>query len=101
QPLSRDAEEFLAAHQPVFFCYVSFRPEYRLPILRITMQQFRKEYPEAGFIWLGFPEKEMAATRAYLAEWPDREREGLLLLGNLPHDDFLTLLSRCTGYLRS
>ncbi len=99
--LSPEAEEFLASHRPVFFCYVSFRPEYRLSVLRCAMRRFREEYPNAGFIWLGFPEKEMPATRAYVGDWSQHERQGLLLLGNLPHDDFLTLLSHCFAYLRT
>ena len=30
-----------------------------------------------------------------------KECPSLLLLGNLPHDEFLTLLTRCSAYLRS
>jgi glycosyltransferase involved in cell wall biosynthesis len=70
-------------------------------LLRDAMQLFRQEYPDAGFIWLGFPEKEMLAAQSYVADWPQKEKNGLLLLGNLPHDDFLTLLSRCYAYLRT
>jgi glycosyltransferase involved in cell wall biosynthesis len=93
--------KFLKAHPQVFLCYVSFRPEYHLPVLREAMRLFRREYSGAGFIWLGFPEKEMPAAQSYAAEWPDHERDSLLLLGNLPHDDFLTLLSCCSAYLRT
>ena len=99
--LPLEAEEFLGSHQPVFLCYVSFRPEYRLPVLRDAMRRFRQEYPDAGFIWLGFPAKEMAAARSYVAYWPEKGENTVLLLGNLPHDDFLTLLSRCSAYLRT
>jgi len=99
--LSLETEEFLESHRPVFLCYVSFRPEYRLPVLRDAMRRFRQEYSDAGFIWLGFPEKEMLAARSYVADCPEKEKNGLLLLGNLPHDDFLTLLSRCSAYLRT
>lgn len=101
KPLGREVETFLSERRPVFFCYVSFRPEYELPMLRETMRNFRRDYPGAGFVWLGFPSKEMPAVQQYVAEWSDEERQGLLLLGNLPHDEFLTLLGRCTAYLRT
>lgn len=99
--LPLEMEQFLGSHGPALLCYVSFRPEYRLPVLRDAMWRFRQEYPDAGFIWLGFPEKEMLAVRSYVADWPKKEKNGLLLLGNLPHDDFLTFLSRCSAYLRT
>jgi len=101
KPLPLATQDFLEGHREVFLCYVSFRPEYRLPVLREAMRQFRREYPGAGFIWLGFPEKEMPAARFYVAEWCEDEKSALLLLGNLAHDDLLTLLSRCTGYVRT
>jgi glycosyltransferase involved in cell wall biosynthesis len=101
KPLAAKVESFLSQRRPVFFCYVSFRPEYELPMLRDAMRNFRRDYPDAGFVWLGFPAKEMPAVQQYVAEWSDEERQGLLLLGNLSHDEFLTLLSRCTAYLRT
>ena len=100
-PLAREIEAFLESHNPVFFCYVSFRPEYRLPALREAMLRFRQRHPEAGFIWLGFPAKELPAANEFVAGWPAPERQSLLLLGNLTHDEFLTLLSRCFAYIRT
>jgi glycosyltransferase involved in cell wall biosynthesis len=100
-PLSKNAETFLNQHEQVFFCYVSFRPEYELPMLRRAMAKFRSDYPKAGFVWLGFPAKEMPAVERFVAEWSTYERDGLLLLGNLPHDEFLSLLIQCTAYLRT
>ena len=98
--LSMEIDAFIRERQ-VFFCYVSFRPEYRLPMLREAMRSVRRVYPNAGFVWLGFPEKEMTAAQSYVADWPSEERAGLLLLGNLPHAAFLTLLSRCVAYVRT
>lgn len=100
-PLSREVDAFLSRCNPVFFCYVSFRPEYELPTLREAMFKFRKEYPTAGFIWLGFPSKELPAVEHYIATWSPDERNGLLLLGNVAHEEFLSLLSRCTACLRT
>jgi glycosyltransferase involved in cell wall biosynthesis len=100
-PLAAEIEAFLESHHPVFFCYVSFRPEYRLPALREAMLQFRQRHPEAGFIWLGFPCKELPAANEFVGGWQAPERQSLLLLGNLTHDEFLTLLTRCSAYIRT
>jgi glycosyltransferase involved in cell wall biosynthesis/LPS sulfotransferase NodH len=94
-------EEFLRRHPRVFLSYVSFRPEYRLDVLREGMRLYRQQDPGAGFVWLGFPGKEMPAAEKFVSEWSAEERESLLLLGNLTHDQFLTLLSRCFMYLRT
>lgn len=99
--LNTEMENFLRSHDPVFFCYISFRPEYRLEILREGMKLFRQRYPRAGFIWLGFPEKEMPAAMDLVAALDPDEKASLLLLGNLSHDEFLTLLLRCTAKLRT
>ena len=99
--LGVETEAFLQSHGPVAFCYVSFRPEYRLEVLREGMALFRESHPKAGFIWLGFPEKEMPAVRDYIAAFSPAEQESLLLLGNLSHDEFITLLLRCTVKLRT
>lgn len=99
--LSDPIEQFLQHRRPVFFCYVSFRPEYKLPVLREAMSQFLERCPRAGFIWLGFPAKELAAAQTYVSGWNMHERQSLLLLGNLPHDEFLTLLGRSSAYVRT
>jgi len=100
-PLSLEIDSFLRGHSPVFFSYVSFRPEYRLGTLREAMTLVRRQFPQAGFIWLGFPEKEMPAAREYVNNFSTEEQESLLLLRNLEHDTFLSLLSRCTAYVRT
>lgn len=99
--LGERVEDFLQKHSRVFLSYVSFRPEYRLEILREGMRQHREQDPEAGYIWLGFPGKEMSAAEEFVKSWPTEERASLLLLGNLSHDQFLTLLSRSFVYLRT
>jgi glycosyltransferase involved in cell wall biosynthesis len=96
-----EVETFLRQKRATIFSYLSFRPEYRLNILREGMKLYRKAQPDAGFIWLGFPDKELPAVKEYVREWPAEERESLLLLGSLTHDQFLTLLSRCFIYLRT
>jgi glycosyltransferase involved in cell wall biosynthesis len=96
-----ESEEFLSRRRPVFFSYVSFRPEYHLEILRECMSLFRRKYPLAGFIWLGFPGKELPSAQKFVASWLKEERDSLLLLGNLSHDQFLTLMTRCFAVVRT
>src|SRR5215469_16945125 len=45
--LGTDVESFLQTHALVFFSYVSFRPEYRLEVLRSAMAMFRRDFPNA------------------------------------------------------
>ena len=99
--LGAETEAFLQSHDPAIFCYVSFRPEYRLDVLRAGMTLFRKSYPQAGFIWLGFPQKELPAARDYVSVFSRDEKGSLLVLGTLSHDEFLTLLLRCKAQLRT
>ena len=99
--LPERVENFLRQHPRVMLSYVSFRPEYRLDVLREGMQRYRAIDPEAGFVWLGFPGKEMPAAEEFVRTWPADEQATLLLLGNLTHDQFLSLLSRCFVYLRT
>jgi glycosyltransferase involved in cell wall biosynthesis len=99
--LPDEVEEFFRRRRPLILSYVSFRPEYRLETLREGMRLYRREQPDAGFIWLGFPDKEMTSARQSVQDWPPDEKASLLLLGNLTHDQFLTLLSRCFICLRT
>jgi glycosyltransferase involved in cell wall biosynthesis len=100
-PLSDRVEQFLNRHTHVCLSYVSFRPEYGLDVLREGMKLHRRQYPGVGFIWLGFPDKELPAATEFVRDWPADERDSLLLLGNLTHDQFLTLMSRSFLYLRT
>jgi glycosyltransferase involved in cell wall biosynthesis len=99
--LPKDIDAFLSRHSPVFFCYVAFRPEYQLSTLREAMTLFRHERSKAGFIWLGFLDKELPRAQEFVRDWPVDERQSLLLLGNLAHDEFLTLLSRSFACVRT
>ncbi len=99
--LDPEIKFFLKEHHPVFFCYLSFRPEYQLEMLREAMKKFREHGTKAGFIWLGFPAKELPLAQEFVAKWPSYERESLLLLGNLNHDAFSTLLEQCFAYIRT
>ena len=99
--LPQQVESFFDEHQAVILSYVSFRPEYRLDTLREGMKLYRKRNPVAGFIWVGFPDKELPAAQQYVDSWAEDERRSVLVLSNLMHDQFLTLLSRCFIFLRT
>jgi glycosyltransferase involved in cell wall biosynthesis len=99
--LPQPVEDFLRSHRRVLLSYLSFRPEYRLEVLREGMRRYREFDPGAGFVWLGFPGKELPAAEQFVQTWPAEERANLCLLGNLNHDEFLTLLSRSFLYLRT
>ncbi|HLZ43775.1 MAG TPA: hypothetical protein VKQ11_22610 [Candidatus Sulfotelmatobacter sp.] len=100
-PLPTEVGAFLFEHWPVFCSYLCFRPEYRLETIREAMNLFRRAYSNAGFIWVGFPARELPSAHAFLKTWSEEERRSLLLIGNIGHDEFLTLLTRCSAYLRS
>jgi peptidoglycan/xylan/chitin deacetylase (PgdA/CDA1 family)/glycosyltransferase involved in cell wall biosynthesis len=93
-------ENFFRSHSRVFFCYVSFRPEYALEELRQGIEMYAQRDSDAGFIWLGFPAKEVPLAESYLEKAPGGRAANILLLGNLDHDSFLTLLARCFAYVR-
>jgi len=99
--LDAPVEAFFGSHEPVICSYVSFRPEYELEIMREAMSRFLQDHPKAGFIWLGFPGKEMPKAQEFVGAWPGQERDSLLLLGNVDHDTFLTLLTRSTIFWRT
>ena len=101
QQLTERMEDFLRRHARVLLCYVSFRPEYRLDVLREGMRRYRALHPDSGFVWLGFPDKELPTAQEFVRDWSRDERDALLLLGNLCHDQFLTLLSRSYICLRT
>ena len=100
RPLPGPVETFLAERYPVFFTFVCFRPEYGLETVLAGMREFTEKYQRAGFIWLGFPAKEVPPAEAFVDAQPGGRPENLLLLGNLDHDSFMTLLTRCFAYLR-
>ena len=100
-PIGPEANDFLCRHFPVFVCYVCFRPWYTLDTLRTTMTLFRQHYPNVGFIWAGFSPGELAHMQNAMHPWSSEELRALLLLGNLPHDEFMSLVHRCFASIRT
>jgi glycosyltransferase involved in cell wall biosynthesis len=99
QPLPPHMEDFYQQHAGVFFSYVCFRKEFELGFLAEAIRQFRCEFPRIGFIWVGPWEREMEATRAFLRE--HEIEDAVCMMGSVPHDLFLTLITRSLAYIRT
>jgi len=98
-PLPTEVEEFFARHDGVFFSYVCYRKEFVLEFLAETVRRFRAIYPNIGFVWLGPWEREMAPMRGFLSA--ERVAEGIHLMGSVPHETFLNILSHSLAYIRT
>ena len=97
--LPSQVEEFCRSHAGIFFSYVCFRKEFALSFLAETVRRFRKLFPNIGFLWVGPPDREMALMRTFLKE--QGIENSVCLLPSVPHDLFLTLLSRSLAYIRT
>ncbi len=92
-------EEFYLAHDAVFFSYVCFRKEFALDFLAETIRRFREACPRAGFLLVGPWDREMDGMQTFVKE--QKIEDAVCLLASVPHDTFLTLLSRSTAYIRT
>lgn len=92
-------EEFFARHDGVFFSYVCFRKEYVLEFFAEAIRQFRAIFPEVGFLWVGAGERELQELREFLRV--QEINSAVFLLGSVPHDTFLNLLSRSLACIRT
>jgi glycosyltransferase involved in cell wall biosynthesis len=97
--LDPQVEEFFRIHDGVFFSYVCFRKEFALAFWAEVVRRFRESCPDAGFLMVGPPDREMDAMKIFLQE---QKIEGaILLLPSVSHDMFLTLLRRSLAYVRT
>ena len=94
-----EVEEFYRKHDGVFFSYVCFRKEFALDFLAEAIRCFRAEFPKTGFLLVGPWDREMDAMKTFLAE--QKIEDAVCLLASVPHDLFLTLLSRSLAYIRT
>ena len=98
-PLPREVENFYRMHDGVFFSYVCFRKEFALDFLAQAMRRFRETFPNVGFLLVGPWDREMDAMKAFLKE--QKLEDAVFVLGSVPHETFLTLLSRSLAYIRT
>lgn len=97
--LPNGVNEFLQSHNRFFFSYVCYRKEFALEFLAETIRRFRKIHPNVGFLWLGPWEREMAPMKEFLRA--EKIEDAIFLLGSVPHETFLTILSRSLAYIRT
>jgi len=98
-PLPADVENFYRRHRAVFFAYVCLRKEYALDFLAQTIRDFRALHPDIGFMMAGVRDRELEPMRAFIKE--QALEEATCVVGSVPHDLFLTLLSRSLAYIRT
>jgi glycosyltransferase involved in cell wall biosynthesis len=98
-PLPAEVEDFYRRHRAVFFAYVCLRKEYALDFLAETIRHFRKLHPDIGFMLAGVRDREMEPMRDFIKK---QELEAATcVVGSVPHELFLTLLSRSVAYIRT
>ncbi len=97
--LPAEVEEFYRKHDGVFFSYVCFRKEFALDFLAEAMRRFLASFPKVGFLLVGPWDREMDSMKSFIRE--NGLDEAVCLLGSMPHDMFLTLLSRSLAYIRT
>jgi hypothetical protein len=98
--LTKETDSFLSRHHPVFFSYIRLRDEYGFHVLLDGMRRFAKAYPEAGFIWAGPSTREMPAIQTMVNK-SQLPAESILLLSNMDHDSFLTIMASSFATIRA
>jgi len=98
--LSERVELFLAQHVPVFFSYVRLREEYGFDVLLGAMRQYATEYPNSGFIWVGPSAREFEKINRII-ESSHVSGHHVMLLPNVDHNEFMTIMARCFATIRS
>src|SRR5712691_164769 len=98
-PLPEGVERFLGCHDGVFFSYVCFRKEFGLEFLAEAIRRFRMRFPRIGFLWVGPWDREMTSMREFLRD--QGIDNSVFILGSVPHEMFLNILSRTLGYIRT
>ncbi len=98
-PLPAQVEDFYRRHDGVFFSYVCFRKEFALDFLGEAIRRFRQQFPKVGFLLVGPWDREMDGMKAFVKE--QGIEDAVCLLASVPHDSFLTLLSRSLAYIRT
>ena len=98
-PLPAKVEAFYRDHDGVFFSYVCFRKEFALEFLAEAIRRFRQRNPRVGFLLVGPWDREMEGMTAFLKA--EGIEDAVCSQGSVPHDTFLTMLSRSLAYIRT
>jgi glycosyltransferase involved in cell wall biosynthesis len=96
--LPADCENFLTQHRPVLASYFFFRPEFFVDSMLEAMRRCAAVLPGMGLVLLGGDTQSKTVTHMV-------EKLGLTphvyCAGDLPHDQFMTILSRSHVYVRT
>ncbi|KAA3613242.1 MAG: glycosyltransferase family 1 protein [Calditrichaeota bacterium] len=98
QPLTPELDEIFSNHFPAIVCYAAYRPEFFLEDMVTAFAKFHKEKPDSRLIMMGQTLgsekiKEQMEELGFL--------DAVHFAGDMDHDQFLTLLSKSTFYLRT
>jgi glycogen synthase len=90
-------ESFFQDHWPVFTTVLFYRPEYGFEFLLKGLAALRLQYPKLGCLILGSGERSITARLSVLKEGIG---ESVLLLGDVPHELCLALMSQSDAFFR-
>ena len=76
-----------------------FRKEFALEFLADAIRRFREQFPRVGFLLVGPWDREMDGMKTFVKD--QNIEDGVCLLASVPHETFLTLLSRSLAYIRT
>ena len=97
--LPDEIEEFYRSHDGVLFSYICFRKEFALDFLAEAIRRFHVTFPRVGFLLVGPWDREMDRMKKFVKD--QGIEDVVCLLASVPHDTFLTLLSRSLAYIRT
>ena len=97
--LSPEVEKFAAAHSPLLVSYVhTFHPEFTVDLMIHMVERLCAKFPDLGLLIMGSTQ----FSEDYVRLIKERNlEERILLTGNLPRDEFLSVLARGELYLRT
>ena len=90
--------KFFGAHEPVLLSVGLLESEYDLPQQIRVLEEVRKEFPRAGLVIIGSGSLDQFLTGLILE---NREKEHILLCGDVPHDTTLLVIQNCSALLRT
>jgi glycosyltransferase involved in cell wall biosynthesis len=97
-PLSAPVEDFLRRCDPVVSSYLFFRPEFFVDSLIDAVRILAGRHPRFGLVIMGSEAGSQAAVERIRQLGLERH---ILLAGDLPHDEFLSLMTRTRLYVRT
>ena len=91
-------EAFFAERSPVICSYVFFRPEFFIPALIDAIQRLTARFPRLGLVIMGSDTNSEPVVEQIRRLNLDAY---VLLAGDQPHDEFLTIMTRSRMYVRT